>query len=232
MDEPTTDRDALYVEKTIRLPHSCFGCFDPHGEATSINPLPALKDGFVTFASLNNFAKVTELTIELWTSLLHAAPTARLLLRAPQGSARARLLDRLRSSGIDPSRIGFVGRVPRSQYFSLYHQIDIFLDTFPYTGHTTTIDAIWMGVPVVTLAGQTAVSRGSLSILNEIGAPDLVATNTDQYVQVAANLAQDLSRLQNLRSSLRDRLRHSVLMDAARFAANLEAVYRQIWKAW
>lgn len=232
LDEASADRDSLYVEKTLRLPHSCFGCFDPGPPAPSLNQPPLEKNGFVSFVSLNNFAKVNQITIDLWASVLAALPTARLWVRAPPGSAQRRLIQEFERRRVEASRIEFLGHVPRSQYFQLFHQFDIFLDTFPYSGHTTTIDALWMGVPVVSLAGQTAVSRGSLSILSEIGHPQLVGFNSAQYVQIATQLAGNLPLLHELRLSLRQGLRASPLMEAARFTANLQRLYRDIWKDW
>ena len=232
LDEQSADRDALYVEKTLRLPHSCFGCFDPDPPAASLNEPPVEQNGFVSFVSLNNFAKVNQITIDLWASVLTAVPTARLWVRAPQGSARCRVADGFERRGIQPSRIEFLGHVPRSQYFELFHRFDIFLDTFPYSGHTTTIDALWMGVPVVSLAGQTAVSRGSFSILSEIGHPEFVGFNSTQFLQIATQLAGNLPLLRELRLSLRPRMRASALMGAAGFTANLQRVYRDIWKDW
>jgi predicted O-linked N-acetylglucosamine transferase (SPINDLY family) len=232
LDELTSDRDQLYVERTLRLPHSCFGCFEPQGPPTPLNPPPVEHNGFVSFVSLNNFAKVTSATIDLWAAVLRAAPTTRLSIRASQGSAQLRVQQTFQQKGIDPSRIDFLDRVPRGQYFELFHRFDIFLDTFPYTGHTTTIDALWMGIPVVTLAGQTAVSRGSFSILSEIGHPELTATTPEDYTRLATSLAADLPRLRHLRSSLRDSLRASALMDAPRFTSNLESLYRRIWRSW
>jgi protein O-GlcNAc transferase len=114
----------------------------------------------------------------------------------------------------------------------MYRGIDILLDTFPYNGHTTSFDALWMGVPVVSLAGSTAVSRGGLSILSNIGLPDLVASTPEQYVRIAAALAHDLPRLTNLRSTLRERMERSPLMDAPRFACNVESAYREMWRKW
>ena len=119
-----------------------------------------------------------------------------------------------------------------SDYFALYRQIDIGLDPFPCNGGTTTCDALWMGVPVVTLAGRTAVGRGGVSVLRNVGLPELIAETPEQYVQIAAALAGDLPRLAELRRTLRERMRASPLMDAPRFARNVEAAYRQMWRKW
>jgi len=117
-------------------------------------------------------------------------------------------------------------------YFTLYRRIDVALDTFPYGGGTTTCDALWMGVPVVTLVGQTAVGRGGLSILSNVGVPELAARSQDEYVRIATELAGDLPRLAHLRATLRQRMAQSPLMDAPRFARHVEAAYRQIWRQW
>jgi predicted O-linked N-acetylglucosamine transferase (SPINDLY family) len=133
---------------------------------------------------------------------------------------------------MSPERVEFVAYLPWTEYFETYHRIDVALDPFPYGGGTTTCDALWMGVPVVSLAGKLAVGRGGLSILSNVGLADLVGRDVDQYVQIAAGLAADISRLQELRATMRERMRSSPLMDAPRFARNLEAAYRQMWRRW
>ena len=125
-----------------------------------------------------------------------------------------------------------MGFLPAAEYFDLHQRIDAALDTFPYGGGTTTCDALWMGVPVVSLAGRTAVGRGGVSILSNIGLPELIAASPEQYVRVAAELAHDLSRLSRLRATLRDRMQASPLMNAPRFARGVEAAYRTMWQRW
>ena len=166
--------DAFYVEKTVRLPET-FWCYDPLTSEPAVNALPALSTGYVTFGCLNNFAKVTDATIELWAKVLGRVGTSRLILLAPKGSARSGVLDAFSAHGIDPSRIEFVGRQPRAAYLATYRRIDLCLDTFPYNGHTTTLDSLWMGVPPITLAGATSVSRGGLSLLSNLQLRDFVA---------------------------------------------------------
>ena len=122
--------------------------------------------------------------------------------------------------------------MPIAQYFGIYEVLDVALDTFHYAGGTTTCDALCMGVPVVSLAGQTAVGRGGVSILSNVGLPELVADDTEEYVRIAVELARDLSRLGALRASLRERMQASPLMDARRFAGNVESAYREMWKKW
>jgi predicted O-linked N-acetylglucosamine transferase (SPINDLY family) len=141
-------------------------------------------------------------------------------------------LEILEREGIEAHRVEFVEPRPRSAYLELYHRLDIVLDTFPYNGHTTSLDALWMGVPVVSLAGETPVSRAGLSQLSNLGLPELAAHSENDFVEIAAELALDLSRLALLRSTLRDRMKNSVLMDATRFARQVEEAYREMWRAW
>ena len=121
---------------------------------------------------------------------------------------------------------------PRRKYLELYHRIDLGLDTLPYNGHTTSLDSYWMGVPVVTLVGQTIVGRAGLSQLMNLQLPELIAHTPDQYVEIATNLASDLPRLSELRGTLRARMEQSPLMDAPRFARDIEAAYRTMWRTW
>ena len=229
LDPPTQDRP-FYCEKSALLTPS-YWCYEPHG-AQTVDRSPARDGGPLTFGSLNNYCKVSRPTLEGWANLLRQVPHSRLILHCSRGSHRDLLLQWFDKQEVDPSRLSFIGTLPAGQYFRLYSQIDIALDPFPYTGGTTTCDALWMGVPVVSLAGETAVSRGGLSILSNIGLPELAAANVERYVQVAAGLAADRLRLSQLRSSLRERMRSSPLMNAQGFARNIEAIYRQIWNNW
>jgi predicted O-linked N-acetylglucosamine transferase (SPINDLY family) len=149
-----------------------------------------------------------------------------------EGPHRQRPLEFLEREGIAPDRITFEPFRLRPDYLKLYHQIDIGLDTFPYNGQTTTLDAVWMGVPVVTIIGQTSVARAGASIFRTLGMPELIAGSPEHFVSIAVDLANDLSRLGELRSSLRERLEKSPLMDAPRFARNVEAAYRSMWQRW
>jgi predicted O-linked N-acetylglucosamine transferase (SPINDLY family) len=195
------------------------------------NP-PALSAGFVTFGSLNTFAKMTGDAIDLWARAMRQTPNSRLLLLGPAGATRRGFEHRMASHGIDSRRIEWLDRMPRPVYMEAYRRIDIVLDTFPCTGHTTTFDAIWMGTPVVTLAGKTAMSRGGLSVLSNLKLPDWIAYDAEEFVQKASKLATDLPRLLELRRSLRERIETSALMDQPRFARGMEAIYRRIWRTW
>lgn len=159
-------------------------------------------------------------------------PESRLLIHAHPGRHRDEVRDFFTRQGVGAARVEFVDLLPEFEYFQTYQRIDVALDPFPYGGGTTTCDALWMRVPVVSLAGQTAVGRGGLSILSNVGLPHLVARDTEAYVQIAAALARDHAALSELRRTLRDRMRASPLMDAPRFARNMEACYRRMWHAW
>jgi predicted O-linked N-acetylglucosamine transferase (SPINDLY family) len=155
---------------------------------------------------------------------------SRLLLLAPAGSHRQRTLDFLASGGVDSSRVEFLTPRLRRDYLELYCRIDISLDTFPYNGHTTGLDSLWMGVPVVTLAGETIVSRAGWSQLSNLGLTELAAHDAEQFVTIAAGLAGNLARLTQLRARLRGRMEASPLMDAEKFARSIEAAYLQMWR--
>jgi predicted O-linked N-acetylglucosamine transferase (SPINDLY family) len=230
LDPPGLD-DAFYSERSIRLPDT-FWCYDPLTDEPKVNTPPCLEKGFVTFGCLNNFCKINDAVLALWARVLKAVSHSRLLLLAPEGSSRQRVLDRLGPEGIGPERVEFVARQSRSEYRKTYHRIDIGLDSFPCNGHTTSLDSFWMGVPVVTLAGKTVFGRAGLSQLTNLGLPELIARTPQQYVQIAADLANDLPRLAELRRTLRAWMEASPLMDAPRFARNIEAAYRQMWRNW
>jgi protein O-GlcNAc transferase len=228
--DPPDSPDDCYSEKSIRI--ESYWCYQPPIENLESSPLPAARAGFITFGCLNNFFKITHATLQTWCSLLAAVPQSRLLLHAAAGSHRERIRRILHESGVDPQRLSFVPKLPQLAYMEQYRQIDIALDPFPYVGGTTTCDALWMGVPVVTLAGRTAVSRGGVSILTTAGLPELIAADKPQYIRLAADLAADLPRLDQLRSGLREKMRLTPLMNAPRFARNIESAYRRMWHDW
>jgi len=230
LDPPGGD-ESFYSEKTVRLPET-YWCYESIIAPPEFGPVPALERGVITFGCLNNFCKVSEPALKTWAEVLRAIPNSQLLLSAYQGSHRQRVQQRLERDGIEPSRVQFAGRMPLEKYFDLYRRIDIALDTFPYGGGTTTCDALWMGVPVVSLVGTTAVGRGGLSILSNVGVPELVTRSKEEYVQIAGELAKGLPRLHDLRTTLRQRMEQSPLMDAPRFARNIEAAYRRMWRSW
>jgi predicted O-linked N-acetylglucosamine transferase (SPINDLY family) len=230
LDEPNRD-ESVYFEKTVRLPRT-YWCIAAPPEAPPLPEFSVGPSGPITFGCLNSYFKVTPTALRAWAQLLREVPNSRLILHAGEGSHRERAKDLFAAEGVDRGRVRFAGFVPLEAYFRQYQRIDIALDPFPYPGGTTTLDALWMGVPTVTLAGQTAHSRGGLSILTNIGLSDLVATSPEQYVEIASKLARDLPRLSELRTTLRSRMQSSPLMGGAQFARDVEAVYRQMWQKW
>jgi predicted O-linked N-acetylglucosamine transferase (SPINDLY family) len=230
LDPPGLD-EKWYAEKTVRLP-DCFWCYDPLDQQPEVNELPALKNGFVTFGSLNNFAKITPQTIELWALVISAVKQSRMIALAPRGDSRGRFLEQMKRHGVDPARIEFVSSQPRTPYLATFHRIDLCLDTWPCPGHTTTLDALWMGVPVLTRPGCTAMSRGGVSILSNLSRPEWISQTPEELVNRTVAITGDLKALAEVRLSLRVQMRHSPVMDAPRFARNMEAIYRSIWREW
>ena len=228
LDPPGTEA-GKYSEASIHL--ESFWCYDPM-RTDAVGEPPVLHNGCVTFGCLNNFAKVNDGVLSLWSRVLAAVPGSRLLMQAPAGSSRQRVLDKLAAAGVDASRAEFVGILPRPEYLRTYRRIDITLDTFPYNGHTTSMDSLWMGAPVVTLIGQTVAGRAGWSQLNNLQLPDLAANDEAQFIRIAADLAADVPRLRELRATLRERMRASPLIDAKRFARSMEAAFRTMWRRW
>jgi predicted O-linked N-acetylglucosamine transferase (SPINDLY family) len=211
----------------------CFWCYDPlEGREIPVNSLPAIERGFVTFGCLNNFCKINDGAFALWSQILHQTEDSHLLLTAPPGTHRQRTLERFAREGVDSQRIEFVPQQPRKKYLETYHRIDVGLDSFPYNGGTTSLESFWMGVPVITLVGHRAVSRAGWSQLSNLGLGELAGKTPRQYVQIAVEWARDLPRLKELRRTLRQRMESSPLMDATRFARNIEAAYRRMWRTW
>jgi protein O-GlcNAc transferase len=230
LDPPEVDH-GWYAEEPYRLPHT-FWCYDPPDDKPSVAPLPASKSGVVTFGCLNNFCKINAEVLALWARVLRIVNGSRLLLLAKEGNHRHRTLDFFGGTGIVAERVEFIPMKPRSEYLSLYHQVDIGLDTFPYNGHTTSLDSFWMGVPVITLVGKTAVGRAGLSQLTNLGLEELAARTPDEFVSTAVQLAGDLPRLRTLRAGLRECMRQSPLMNPSGFARDIEAAYHEMWRRW
>ena len=233
-DPPGTTKH-LHTEQLVRLPDSAW-CFRPSDAAPPVAALPALHSGHITFGCFNVLPKITEEFLALWSQILLQVPGSRLLLknssfRSPTVQQRMRAL--LEKNGVTPERVELVATVPTlAEHLALYGRLDIALDPFPYHGTTTTCEALWQGVPVVTLAGRTHVSRVGVSLLSNVGLAELVAHSPEEYVKTAVALAANVSRLAELRSTMRERMAASPLMDAPRFARNVEHAYREMWRAW
>jgi predicted O-linked N-acetylglucosamine transferase (SPINDLY family) len=230
LDPPGLD-ETVYTERSIRLAHG-FWCYPPLPGAPAVGELPALSSGTITFGCLNQSAKLSRPVLEFWIKLLGSLSGSRLLLQASSARQRAAILALFAAGGIAPERAVFVPRVPLVRYLEWYHEIDIGLDPFPYGGGTTTMDALWMGVPVVTLTGRTAVGRGGESILQNLAMPELVARTPEEYAEIARELAVDHGRLAALRRSLRTRMEASPLVDTRQYTAEVEGVLRGVWEAW
>ena len=228
--DPPDVSDAFYTERSYRLPETA-GCYEPGDQTPEVVPPPALTTGRITFGCLNNLCKITAPVLTAWIQVLRAVPNSDLLVYALEGDHRQRLRDLLAREGIAADRVRFVGW-GGAKYFDFYREMDITLGPWPYTGSTTTCDSLWMGVPVVSRDGILAVSRLSSAVLSNLGLSAWVAHTTEEYVRIATDLAGDLPRLAHLRSTLRQRMRESPLMNAPRFARNMEIAYRQMWQDW
>ncbi|MFZ5908197.1 MAG: tetratricopeptide repeat protein [Nitrospirota bacterium] len=233
--DPPGMTEHLYTEKLIRMP-GCFLCYLPERESPTVNALPALSAGHTTFGSFNNFTKMTPEVMRLWAKILHALPGSRLILKSKSLSSepvREFVSDLFTREGIAPERIVCRGwEESTCSHLALYNEIDIALDTFPYNGTTTTCEALWMGVPVVTLSGFHHTARVGTSLLINAGIRELAAASEEEYVATAVALAKDRLRLCYLRKNLRDMMHQSPLMDAGRFTGALEIHYRTIWENW
>lgn len=224
--------EAHYVERLLRLAEAS-ECYEPADDDPDVAPGPFVRSGHITFGSLGRPLKTTAAMLKLWAQIMLATPRSRLLLMGRESSAYAqdtRAL--LAAAGVDAGRVEFVPRSPRRRYMELYNRIDIALDTFPYNGHTTTLDGLWMGVPAVTLAGTTHVSREGVSALGCVGLSDLAADTPGDYTAIAIALAHDGARVVQIRQRLRETMRVSPLGDATALAGRLEEAYREAWRAW
>lgn len=224
--DPLGATEPWHTEKLVRLPET-FLCYRPPAMAPAIGPVPAVKAGHVTFGSFSNFAKISAPCLAVWAQVLRAVDGSRLVLKSrgldDVGTAGL-VRERLRGVGIDPARVVLDGNLTSvADHLALYNGIDIALDPFPYNGTTTTCEALWMGVPVVTLAGETHVARVGVSLLTNLGAPDWSAANATEYVARCVALAGNLPALAAIRAEQRERMRRSPLCDGTRFMRHFEA---------
>jgi protein O-GlcNAc transferase len=233
--DPPGTTEKLHTETLVRLP-GCFLGYHPSEEAPDVGPLPMLSTGTITFGSFNNLAKTTPAVIQLWARILNAVPGSRLLLKSRatgDPDVRQRLQGLFAGYGIEAGRIVFRDSMPSfKRHMATYNQVDIALDTFPYNGTTTTCEALWMGVPVITLAGQVHAARVGVSLLTDVGMENFIARDAEDYVALAVQLAHQPDRLAALRKQLRERLHHAPLCNASGFARNLEAVLSDLWARW
>ena len=224
------DRPRWTVEAPLRLP-TPFCCYSPPEDAADVSPLPALRAGVPTFGSFHKLPKLNHQVIDLWSALLRAVPVARLLLfRDSLNGRRGQELKRdFEARGIAPGRIQLAHDWSARDHWRMYLAIDLTLDVFPWCGHTTACESLWMGVPVVTLMGERRSSRLTASVLTSIGLTDLIAETHDQYIDAASRCVSNLDELACRRASLRETMRGSPLCDGPSFTRHLEAAYDSLW---
>jgi protein O-GlcNAc transferase len=223
-----------FTEKIWRLPETRL-CFTPPRADVAVSALPALSNGHVTFGCFNNLTKMNDAVVALWARILHAVPASRLFLKARQvkeASAQREVINRFAAHGIEAGRLTLEDYVPRENYLAAYQRVDIALDPFPYPGGTTTVEALWMGIPVLTLAGERFLSRQGVGLLMNAGLADWVATDPDDYLARAVAHAGDLQKLSRLREGLRSQVLSSPIFDAPRFARHFETALRGMWQVW
>ena len=226
--------DGHYSEPLIRLPDD-FICYRPPDYAADVGPSPCLNNGYITFGCFNNLAKISGPAIALWAEILKQVPESRLLLKTmalASERARARLKSLFTVHGVSEDRILLEPGVPHRALFAEYGRVDIGLDPFPYSGGLTTIEALWMGVPVVTLSGETFASRHSTSHLNNAGLEELICEDPATYVSKVLEIAADFEALNALHLSIRPKLAASPILDSNRYTRNLERIFRQLWHEW
>jgi predicted O-linked N-acetylglucosamine transferase (SPINDLY family) len=224
---------ATYAEQIVDLPSAL--CYEPPAHTPAVAPLPASQHGYVTFGAFNRLPKITARTLETWARVLMCVPSARLVIKcvgADLAPERDRLLATLAAHGVHPDRVTIFGKTSQPDHLAAHGEVDLMLDTFPQSGGITTLDALVMGVPVVTLLGRRITGRASASFLTTLGLADLIAHTPDEYVEIATRFAGDLDRLVQERATLRERLLTSPLGDAARYTRAVEAAYREIWRRW
>jgi predicted O-linked N-acetylglucosamine transferase (SPINDLY family) len=233
--DPPGASDELYTESLARLPHG-FLCYKPLDDCPDVAASPASLNGHVSFGCFNNSAKVNDLVLDTWCHILSGLPDARMFLKSRQlhdAGMQQRFLEEFSRRGIDPNRVEMLGRVnSTNDHLALYGRVDIALDTFPYNGTTTTCEALWMGVPVIALAGDRHAGRVGVSLLRGLGLEELIAASPDEYRRLANDLARDLDRLAVYRAALRPRMRSAPLTDAVNFARDIERAFRDMWRKW
>jgi predicted O-linked N-acetylglucosamine transferase (SPINDLY family) len=230
--------EAWHNERLLRVPNAL--CYQPNHDDSPVPELPALQSGAITFGSLSLPAKINERVVDCWAAILRAVPSSTLLLqhfldrpgrRDVNDAIRRRFLRLFSDRGVAPARIRLLGNRTHAEHMCVYNSIDIALDPFPYNGTLTTLNALNMGVPVITLAGTTSAGRVGCSLLDAIGLGRLVARDTEQYCRLAIETARDLAELRRLRAELRPLLAASPLMDSRGYASSLEQAYVAAWNA-
>lgn len=233
--DPQPQSAQWHSETLLPLP-GLFLCFEPMKAAPDVAPLPATSNGYVTFGSTNVYTKVTQEMLDIWVELLKRCPNARLIVKAKQFSEaafKAKILNELETKLGEQGRIEVLGWLPRGEsHLGFYDRIDIHLDTFPYNGTTTTFEALWQGVPSVTLAGDNHRSRVGMSIMHNIGHGDWVAHSRQEYIQLALDKAENLLELENFRHGIRRDMQQSGVLDGSAFVHKLTDCLQQAWEKY
>jgi protein O-GlcNAc transferase len=229
--DPPGMTEHLHTEKLVRV--KSYWVYPVPAEGPAVNALPAETKGYITFGALNSFTKLNNEVLKVWAKILAAVKDSKLRVLLPGLLANNQhVAEMFRRNGIALDRVEFVNFQPREKFLSLYEDVDLSLDPFPYPGHTTSLDSLWMGVPVVTLAGETSIARAGLSVLERVGLGELVARGVDDYALKAIALANDRKKLGKLRGELRRRFQASELADAEGLTRSLESAYRIMWAKW
>jgi predicted O-linked N-acetylglucosamine transferase (SPINDLY family) len=232
--DPPGMTEHLHTEKLLRLEKG-FLCFTPPAESSDITSLPSIEKGYITFGSFNALPKITTEMLEIWARILLRVPGSRLLIKNAQLTDPT-LQERLRAQfvqyGVASERLEIMGQTSKDEHMAAFGRVDIALDTFPYHGTTTTCDTLWMGVPVITLAGKSHVSRVGVSLLSRIGLCKLIANSEEEYIESAVELANSGEELNHLRQNLRVMFEDSGLRDGVSFTRDVESVYRRLWQVW
>lgn len=232
--DPPGTTEHLHTEKLIRLDKG-FLCFTPPAESPEIPPLPLIERGYVTFGSFNAQPKITAEMLDVWSKILLSKPDSRLLIKNAQlidPVLQARLHNQLAQLGVAEERVEIIGRTSKAEHMAALCRVDIALDTFPYHGTTTTCDTLWMGVPVITLAGKSHVSRVGVSLLSRMGLDEFITHTTEEYIEKAVWLASSSEELNGLRRNMRTMFRDSGLSDGLSFTRTVEQAYRVRWQEW
>lgn len=231
--DPPGNTDSLHTEKLFRL-SSGFLCYYPPSDAPQVGLLPFYKNGYVTFGSFNNLAKITSEVISVWSRIMNNIPGSRFIMKRSSfrdAQTVSRFLDMFTDNGVDASRVDLIPSTEtHSKHLEIYSSVDIALDSFPYNGTTTTCEALWMGVPVIVLAGDRHAGRVGMSILNRVGLDEFIARDVDDYVAITTNLSNDIDKLSQIHDFLRDRMQSSPICNGPGFCLALENAYREMWK--
>ncbi|HEX7510283.1 MAG TPA: tetratricopeptide repeat protein [Chitinivibrionales bacterium] len=229
----TRDDESLFTERLIRIP-DCFCCYMPQPMAEPLTASPCARNGYITFGSLHPIIRLNDAVLDLWSAVLRAIPSARLRIIRDTLTGRVgqRIADAFISRGIDMQRIDVEHTLPRQGHLALFNEIDIALDTFPWSGHTGACEALWMGVPVITLYGNRHAGRMAATILHASGLHDWIGFSPEEYLEIAQAASENIDQLKFLRQTLRRRMSASIVGDAPAFTRKLEAVYRTVWMQW